>query len=251
MTHSFVVDMAHVTVSYANHIALTDVNLTIPTGIRSVIIGPNGAGKSTLIKSILQLQKIQSGQIKLFNQTTNLKKIIQTQVAYIPQAESINSQFPATVFDVVLMGRYPYITNFLKRPSKVDKQLVEQALEIMQISDLKDRHITQLSGGQKKRVFIARAIVQEAELFILDEPLAAVDISTEKIIMDTLKQFQHEGKTSIVIHHDLNTVSNYFDYVVWLNKTVIGQGSVKDTFTTKLYQETYVQAPTLFQLGDN
>lgn len=233
-------------VIYNNGVKALDlVNLEIPKGKRVAILGPNGAGKSTLVKSILQLEKYQTGTITLLNETKNIQSLIKTKVAYIPQKNTINTQFPTTVLDVVTMGRYAYISNWLKKPSKYDKHLALNALEKMELSHLKNRHITELSGGQQQRVFIARALVQEAELFIMDEPLAGVDIKTEEIIMQTLKEFQQDNKTSIVIHHDLHTVKNYFDYVVWLNKTILNYGEVEQSFTDEWYQKTYHQSVSL------
>lgn len=235
-----ILSIQNLSVMYNNGVkALHEVNLTIPQGKRVAILGPNGAGKSTLVKTLLQLEHSQQGTITLFNENNNLRNVIQKKVAYIPQRNHINTQFPTTVFDIVLMGRYAYIDNWLKRPSKHDKELVLNALEKMELLPLKDRHITELSGGQQQRVFIARALVQEAQLYIMDEPLAGVDIKTEEIIMNTLKEFQLENKTSIVIHHDLHTVSNYFDYIVWLNKTILASGDIKETFTDEWYQKTF------------
>lgn len=212
--------------------------MNIPKGSRTVVLGPNGAGKSSLVKAILQLEKVSSGTITLHGVPIALKQISQT-VAYVPQASQVNEQFPATIFDMVLMGRFAFRKGFLKRPSQQDKQIALDALGRMQLLDLKDRQITELSGGQRQRVFIARAIAQQADVYILDEPLAGVDIVSEQIIMHTLKQFQAEGKTSMTIHHDLNTVPNYFDHVVWVNQTIVASGPLETTFNTQRYQETY------------
>ena len=240
MSQQLACKVTNLSVQYDNHVAaLTDVNLAIPTGVRAAIIGPNGAGKSTLFKSILGFEKAKTGSIELLGQTEQLNEVISKHIAYIPQLSTVNWQFPATVFDVALMGRYPHIHSWLKKPNKIDKELTEHALEKMKLIDLKDRHITELSGGQKQRVFIARALAQDASLYLMDEPLAGIDIQTEEIIMNTLKQFQQEGKTSIVIHHDLNTVPTYFDYVLFLNKTIIAEGLVTDVFTKENYQTTY------------
>lgn len=229
-------------VQYQDVLALQNVNVVIPQGTRTAILGPNGAGKSTFVKSVLGLEKKSAGTVSILDQTEQLPKLIQDKVAYIPQRSTVNSQFPTTVFDIVLMGRYAYINHFLKRPSKKDKEIALAAIEKMKLSDLKDRHITALSGGQQQRVFIARALAQQAELYIMDEPLAGVDIKTEQIIMDTLKEFQEQEKTTIVIHHDLQTVKQYFDFVVWVNKTVHQYGPVDKVFTDEWYHRTYQQS---------
>lgn len=244
---SKLLELKNLNVTYPNGVkALENINLSLPVGKRIVILGPNGAGKSTLIKAILQLQSYSASQITLFNKSHNLKDIIKTKIAYIPQHTNINTQFPTTIFDIVLMGRYPYIHNWLKRPTQTDKKITLKALDQMQLTHLQDRHITQLSGGQQQRTFIARALVQEADLFIMDEPLSSVDIQTEEIIMNTLKNFQKQNKTSIVIHHDLNTVTKYFDYVVWINKTIISHGPIEKEFTHENYQKTFQQNLPIF-----
>lgn len=247
----FAVSVDHLSVSYNAVEALKDVSLSIPKGSITAIVGPNGAGKSTLFKSLLHLEKRQKGQVTLLGQSSQLSDLIAEKVAYIPQASQVNWQFPATVFEIVLMGRYPHITNWLKRPNEEDKAIVRQSLERLGIWDLKDRQISELSGGQRQRVFIARALAQEAVLYLMDEPLAGIDISTEDIIMSLLKEFQAEGKTTVVIHHDLHTLENYFDYLVWLNQSVVDHGYIQDVLTKENYQRTYrtVQELSLFDLA--
>lgn len=241
-----VITLENVNLNYGQVHALKNITLAIPKGSRTVVLGPNGAGKSSLVKAILQLEKINSGQITLNCQPISLKQISQT-IAYVPQSTLMNTQFPATVFDLVLMGRFASNKTFFKRPTTQDKIIALEALERMQLLDLKDRQITELSGGQKQRVLIARAIAQQADIYILDEPLAGVDVVSEQIIMNTLKEFQQAGKTSITIHHDLNTVQNYFDYVVWINQTVIADGPLAQVFNQEMYQQTYrLASDTLF-----
>lgn len=236
---NYLLEVKNISVRYGNNIeALKDASISIPKSSITAVLGPNGAGKSTLVKSILGLEKIQKGEILVENKLIN-KSYINQKIAYISQRHLINTQFPTTVFDVVLMGRYAYIKNFLKRPTLKDKEITKSALEKMQIWDIKDRHISALSGGQLQRVFIARALVQEVELYILDEPLAGVDIHSENIIMETIKELQKQNKTFIIIHHDLNTVEKYFDYVVWLNKTVIEHGTIDEVFSKDNYMKTY------------
>lgn len=241
-----VITLENVNLDYGQVNALSNVNLVIPKGSRTTVLGPNGAGKSSLVKAILQLEKIKNGQITLNGQPISLKQISQT-IAYVPQSANLNVQFPATIFDLVLMGRFASNRSFFKRPTSQDKKIAQEALERMQLWDLKDRQITELSGGQKQRVLIARAIAQQAEIYILDEPLAGVDVVSEHIIMDTLKAFQKEGKTSVTIHHDLNTVQHYFDYVVWVNKTIIATGDLETVFNQEIYQQTYhIDSDTIF-----
>ncbi|MGT2910121.1 metal ABC transporter ATP-binding protein [Streptococcus cameli] len=237
--------LAQVDLSYGSVSALEQVNLTIPTQTRTAIVGPNGAGKSSLMKAILGLEKVTSGRIELLGETGNIEEVIRKKVAYIPQSSRVNWNFPATVFEIVLMGRYSHISHFLKRPSRRDKEIVEAALEKMNLQEVRNRQIDQLSGGQRQRVFIARSLAQEAELYLMDEPLAGIDQLTEQIIMDTLKEFQDQGKTSIVIHHDLSSLETYFDYMVWLNKTVVAAGAMSQVLTDENYQKTYgLQAQT-------
>lgn len=236
-------------VAYGSRTALNAVRLSIPAGSRAAIVGPNGAGKSTLMKAILGLEKPVSGKLELLGQSDNLAQIIEQKVAYIPQSSQVNWQFPATVFEIVLMGRFPHIKGFFRIPSRIDKELTEAALERMNLQDLRHRQIDQLSGGQRQRVFIARALAQEAELYLMDEPLAGIDQLTETIIMDTLKDFQKEGKTSVVIHHDLSTLDTYFDYLIWLNRTIVAAGPMEQVLKADYYQATYEVADQLFLKG--
>lgn len=242
------VHLQNIILSYAGtkSLALSGVDLVIPTGTRTAIVGPNGAGKSSLMKALLGLEPVQSGEIALLGQSEHLPRLIEQEVAYIPQSSQVNWNFPATVFEIVLMGRFAHIRNWLKIPSAQDKELVERALERMNLQDFRHRQIDQLSGGQRQRVFIARALAQEASLYLMDEPLAGIDRLTETIIMDTLKEFQKEGKTSIVIHHDLSTLETYFDYLVWLNRRVIAAGPVSEVLTDAHYRETYEVGEGLF-----
>lgn len=239
------ISVKNLSVSYASVQALRDVIVDIPKGSIAAIVGPNGAGKSTFFKSLLNLENKTNGQISLLGQTEDLSSLIAQKVAYIPQASQVNWQFPATVFDIVLMGRYPHIKGFFKRPSQADKVLAQQALERLGLWELRNRQISALSGGQRQRVFIARALAQEAELYLMDEPLAGIDIQTEAIIMDLLKEFQDEGKTTVVVHHDLHSLERYFDYLIWLNQTVLASGSLSSTLTAENYQKTYRTSQSL------
>ncbi|MDO4773379.1 MAG: metal ABC transporter ATP-binding protein [Bacillota bacterium] len=222
-----IVKVEDLTIAYHDKPVLWDIDVNFIEHSRTAIIGPNGAGKSTLVKGILGLQKILSGEIQIMGRNVDQVK---NKIAYIPQANAVNWDFPTTVFDVVLMGRYVHL-GWIKRPGRKDREIAAEALEKIGMTEYRDRQISQLSGGQKQRVFIARAIAQNAEIYFMDEPLAGVDKRTEKVIIDFLKEAQRQNKTSIVVHHDLSTISEYYDHVVILNKKVIAQGRVEEVFT--------------------
>lgn len=230
-----IVEVEDLTVAYQSKPVLWDLDLGIIEGSRTAIIGPNGAGKSTLMIAILDMIPTISGSVQIYGKPYEHGD---PRIAYIPQYSSVNWDFPTTVEDVVLMGRYVHL-GWIKRPKEEDRKLALQALEEMGMEEYRDRQISQLSGGQKQRVFIARAICQDADLYFMDEPLAGVDIKTENLIMKKLKEFQAEGKTSIVVHHDLNTVKKYFDRVVLLNKTLIAEGPVDEVLTDENLKLTY------------
>ena len=211
--------MIHVedlTMAYRDTPVLWDIDLDIPARVRCAIVGPNGAGKSTLLKGILGLLKPVSGAVQLWGKPLSA---VHKQIAYVPQRGSVHWDFPTTVFDVVLMGRYAHL-GLVRRPGKEDRALAMDALDKMKMADFADRQISELSGGQKQRVFIARALAQDAQLYIMDEPLAGVDETTERIIMDKFMDLQKEKRTVIAVHHDLSTLDAYFDYLVVLNRTV-------------------------------
>ena len=197
------------TVSYDLKPVLWDIDLNIPKGSLMAIVGPNGAGKSTLIKAILGITKLVTGNVLFFDQEY---KDVRKQISYVPQKESVDWDFPTTVFDVVLMGRYGHV-GWIKRPGKKDKELTLEALKKVSIEEYKKRHIKELSGGQQQRVFLARSLVQGAQIYLMDEPFAGVDVKTEKAILKILKELKEEGKTVVVVHHDLDTVRDYFDSV--------------------------------------
>lgn len=221
-----IIKVEDLSIAYDDKPVLWDNDIDIVKNSRTAIIGPNGAGKSTLIKGILGLKKKLSGKVSIMGKDIGEVK---KEIAYIPQSSSVNWDFPTTVIDVVLMGRYVHL-GWIKRPAKSDLKLAEKALEKIGMLEFKDRQISQLSGGQKQRVFIARAIAQDATIYFMDEPLAGVDNKTENVIIDFLKEAQKKGKTSVVVHHDLNTVKDYFDHIVILNKRVVAQGKVEDVF---------------------
>ncbi len=225
------------TVAYEENPVLWDIDLDIYKGNITAIVGPNGAGKSTLLKAILDFVKPLSGRISIFD--SSLKKNLD-KIAYVPQRSNVNWDFPIKVFDVVLMGRYKEI-GWFKKPSKIDKDIAFNALKEMGLEKYIDRQINELSGGQKQRVFIARALCQNAELLIMDEPLAGVDQYSEKIIMNKMKELQKQGKTIVCVHHDLNTLKDYFDRVVLINRYLVAHDTTENILNsnhlTKAYQE--------------
>ena len=222
------IEIKNLTVAYGENIALEDLNLNIEVGSLMALVGPNGAGKSTLIKTILKFLKQITGEIKINAKT----------LAYVPQRNSVDWDFPTTLFDVVEMGCYGRVGLF-KRVSKEEKQKVLKAIEQVGMLEFKDRQISELSGGQQQRAFIARALVQEADIYLMDEPFQGVDSTTEKSIVEILKQLKSEGKTIIVVHHDLQTVPAYFESVALINKTVIVSGKVSEVFTQENIDVTY------------
>ena len=222
------IEIKNLTVAYGENIALEDLNLNIEIGSLMALVGPNGAGKSTLIKTILKFLKQITGEIKINAKT----------LAYVPQRNSVDWDFPTTLFDVVEMGCYGRVGLF-KRVSKEEKQKVLKAIEQVGMLEFKDRQISELSGGQQQRAFIARALLQEADIYLMDEPFQGVDSTTEKSIVEILKQLKAEGKTIIVVHHDLQTVATYFESVALINKAVIVSGKVSEVFTQENIDVTY------------
>ena len=222
------IEIKNLTVAYGENIALEDLNLNIEVGSLMALVGPNGAGKSTLIKTILKFLKQITGEIKINAKT----------LAYVPQRNSVDWDFPTTLFDVVEMGCYGRVGLF-KRVRKEEKQKVLKAIEQVGMLEFKDRQISELSGGQQQRAFIARALVQEADIYLMDEPFQGVDSTTEKSIVEILKQLKAEGKTIIVVHHDLQTVPAYFESVALINKAVIVSGKVSEVFTQENIDVTY------------
>lgn len=230
-----IVKVEDVTVSYDARPVLWDIDLSLPKGKLIAIVGPNGAGKSTLIKTMLDLLKPVTGTIEFNNKTY---KEVRKKIAYVPQRSSVDWNFPTTVYDVVLMGRYGHV-GWFKRPRQKDKEIVMQPLESLSITHLKDRQISELSGGQQQRVFLARALAQKAEVYFMDEPFQGVDVKTERAIVSLFKKLKKEGKTVVVVHHDLDTVETYFDHVVLLNHRIIAEGSVAQVFKQENIDRTY------------
>lgn len=236
LTASIVVQ--DLSVRYANgHKALYDVNFVLTGGTTCALVGVNGSGKSTLFKSIMGIVNPQSGQIKLCDLPikTALKHNL---VAYVPQSEEVDWQFPVSVYDVVMMGRYGYM-NFLRMPKAIDKQKVLDAMMRVDIAHLKDRQISELSGGQKKRVFLARALAQESKIILLDEPFTGVDVKTEKAIMALLDDLRADGHLILISTHNLGTIPEFCDQVVMINRTVLASGTTKETFTQENLQKVF------------
>lgn len=233
--NNFAVDVEDLTVAYHEKPVLWDVDLKVPPGVLMAVIGPNGAGKTTLIKSVLGLVKPAAGRVLIFGRPYTERRRL---VAYVPQRGSVDWDFPTTVIDVVMMGTYSSL-GWIRRPGKKEKERAEQALDKVGMADFRDRQISQLSGGQQQRVFLARALVQEARVFFMDEPFQGVDATTEKAIVRLLKELRQAGKTVIVVHHDLQTVKEYFDWVMMLNVRRIAVGPVNQVFTDQNLRLTY------------
>ncbi|MEM9889013.1 MAG: metal ABC transporter ATP-binding protein [Bacteroidota bacterium] len=246
MTAVPTISIKSLSVSYDRKRVLTNLYLELEAGHIYGIIGPNGAGKSTLFKAILGLTEIDSGTISVEGASIKEKR---KKVVYVPQKNDLDWTFPTTVLDVVMMGRYPHKAVF-KRLNAEDTAIALNALEEMGIQHLKDRQIGELSGGQQQRVFIARALCQEAEILLLDEPFVGVDSMTEEKIIQILKRLAKEGKTLLVVHHDLSSVVNYFDKVILLNQRLIAYGNTLTTFTEENITKAYKsQLPILHKTG--
>jgi len=230
-----IVEVHDLTVSYYKKPVLWDVDLYLPRGNVIGVIGPNGAGKSTLLKAMMGLVPPDSGYIKFFGKALNE---VRKHVSYVPQKESVDWDFPASVFDVVVMGRYAKLGLF-QRPGRLDKEKVLACLREVGMESLVDRQIAHLSGGQQQRVFLARALAQEAQLYLMDEPFVGVDAATEEMIINLLKTMAKEGKTIIVVHHDLQSAASYFDWSILLNMRVVAAGPTQDVLIPTLLQETY------------
>jgi manganese/zinc/iron transport system ATP- binding protein len=223
------------TVAYDRKPVLWDVDLDVPAGELVTIVGPNGAGKSTLLKAALGLIPVASGTVRVFGKPMKSQRSL---VAYVPQRESVDWDFPVTALDVVTMGRYGAL-GWCRPVRRRQKNEAMEALERVGLADMASRQISQLSGGQQQRVFLARALAQDAQLFLMDEPLASVDAATEQAIVDVLRSLRSEGRTVVVVHHDLQTVNDYFDSVILLNMRVVAHGPVETAFTPEALRQTY------------
>lgn len=228
-------ELHNLTVTYENKPAIWNVDFTLPEGKMIGIMGPNGSGKTTLMKAVMGLVKPGSGYTRVFGQELNQ---IRHRVAYVPQRSSVDWDFPASVFDTVLMGRYRP-RNLFRKTGKADRQIALDSLKKVQMEAFADRQISQLSGGQQQRVFIARALAQQADLYLLDEPFAGVDAATENAIIKLLKEMKAEGKTMLVVHHDLQTAPEYFDWLVLMNTRLIACAETEKVFAPELLNEAY------------
>lgn len=222
-------------VSYDQSPVLWNVDLSLPSGKLIGIIGPNGAGKSTLIKAIMGLVTPSGGYVKIFDK--NLDQV-RSKISYVPQRESVDWNFPASVLDVVMMGTYGKLGLF-KRPGKKEKEIALSCLDQVGMMSFVNRQISELSGGQQQRVFIARALAQEADLYLMDEPFAGVDMSTETAIFNLLKEMTAKGKTVIVVHHDIHSAMNYFDWIIMLNLHLVASGPTDQVISEELLRKTY------------
>ncbi len=224
-----------VTVAYHRKPVLWDVDYDAPPNRLIAIVGPNGAGKSTLIKACLGLVPRASGQVEFWGEPYRKAR---SRVGYVPQRESVDWDFPVSALDVVAMGRYRRI-GWCRPVTRRHRRAALGCLDHVGMRELADRQISQLSGGQQQRVFLARALAQEADLYFMDEPFAGVDAATERAIVDVLRELKADGKTVIAVHHDLQTVPDYFDHVMLLNMRVVASGPVEDVFTPENLHKTY------------
>ena len=235
MRNNTAVSINDLTVAYDDKPVLWDIDLDIKKGTLMAMVGPNGAGKSTLIKAMLNLIKPITGCISFFGSSYKKER---SKIAYVPQRGSVDWDFPTTALDVVEMGRYGKI-GWIKRVGKSDRKIAVDAIKKVGMEGFEKRQISQLSGGQQQRIFLARALVQDAEIYFMDEPFQGVDAKTEKSIINILKKLRDEGKTVIVVHHDLQTVEEYFDYITFINVAVISSGKVKEIFNRENIEKTY------------
>jgi manganese/zinc/iron transport system ATP- binding protein len=240
---AFALHIEDLTASYAKGAVLWDVDLDVPPGVLAAIVGPNGAGKSTLLKCIIGAMRPSAGHVFVFGRHYREAR---HRVAYVPQRTSVDWDFPTSALDVVLMGLYGRI-GWLRRPSRADRDEASEALAKVGMVDYARRQISQLSGGQQQRVFLARALVQDADLYLMDEPFAGVDATTERAIVELLHDLRARGKTVVAVHHDLQTVATYFDYLAMLNVRLIAQGPVREVYTAENLRAAY--GPQVVLLG--
>ncbi|MEL0232127.1 MAG: metal ABC transporter ATP-binding protein [Hyphomicrobiales bacterium] len=232
------IEIQNINVFYKNgHEALHDASCQIPDGSITALLGVNGSGKTTLFRSIMGVLKINSGKIIIDGQSPDIA-IKNNLISYVPQYDDIDWDFPILVKDVVMMGRYSYM-NFMRKPNPVDYKIVEESLKKVGMDDLNNRQIGELSGGQKKRVFIARALAQESKILLLDEPFTGVDSKTENTILELIKQEREKDKIILISTHDLNIVPEICDRTILINKTVQVQGLTQDVFTKENLVNTF------------
>ncbi len=235
MVNQPAIETRDLTVAYRSQPVLWDVDLAIGTGKLTAIVGPNGAGKSTLLKSVLGMVKPASGWVRVLGGDFSEQR---RNVAYVPQRGSVDWDFPTNALDVVMMGRYGAL-GWIRRPGRQERETAMESLRRVRMEAFANRQISQLSGGQQQRVFLARALTQDAQLYMLDEPLAGVDAVTERVIIDIFRQLRDSGKSVVVVHHDLQTVPSYFDDVALLNVRLVASGPVDAVFTPENLQAAY------------
>lgn len=229
------VKIQNLSVTYGTEPALWNVDLDFPEGKMIAIVGPNGAGKSTLIKAVMGLVPITAGKVSVYGKPYSKNR---DKVAYVPQRGSVDWDFPTDALDVVEMGLYGKL-GWFHRPNSITQDLARECIAKVGLSDYADRQIGQLSGGQQQRVFVARALAQDAQIYLMDEPLNGVDAITEETILSILENLRKEGKTIVMVHHDLQTVDKYFDWVVMVNRNLIDAGPIKEVFTKANLDRTY------------
>lgn len=229
------ISVRNLSVAYDRKPVLRDITYQAPEGELIGIIGPNGAGKSTLIKAILGLLPLASGEVQIYGKPYEKQRQL---VGYVPQRESVDWDFPTNALDVVMMGRYGKL-GWFRRPGSKDRQIAMECLQKVGMESYVQRQISQLSGGQQQRVFLARALAQDAQIYLMDEPFVGVDAATEKAIVQVLNELKQQQKTVLVVHHDLQTVSEYFDSVILLNFRMIAAGPTSQVFDTENLQKTY------------
>ena len=229
------VETHNLTVIYDKKPAIWNIDFTLPAGKIIGIMGPNGSGKSTLLKAIMDIVEPNMGYVKLMDKPLD---DVRDKVSYVPQRLSVDWDFPASVYDVVAMGRYAKRGMF-KKLSSEDKKRIDESLEMVNMSAFQNRQISQLSGGQQQRVFLARALAQDADIYLMDEPFVGVDAATEQAIITLLKNMRDQGKTLLVVHHDLHTAQDYFEHMVLLNTRLVAEGPTEEIFNDKILTETY------------
>ena len=230
-----IIEAHNLTVLYGRKSAIWNIDFKLPEGQVIGIMGPNGSGKSTLLKSIMGVVTPTTGYTKVYDQELNQ---VRHKVSYVPQRQEIDWDFPASVWDIVSMGRF-HVRGLFKRLTSEDNDIIQESLEKVNMLGFAKRQISQLSGGQQQRVFLARAIAQQGELFLMDEPFAGVDIATEEMIVDLLKEMKGQGKTLVIVHHDLHTAQSYFDHLVLMNTRLVACGKTSDVFTDQILTDTY------------